>query len=87
MFHCIEIFFIIQIFEQLALALRNRVCPELTVLNIYFLSLSIFEQLALALKARVYPEIFQDGGRPPLPTPRLVRLRLLVSLSNLGQYL
>jgi len=87
MFHCIEIFFIIQIFEQLALALRNRVCPELTVLNIYFLSFSIFEQLALALKARVYPEIFQDGGRPPFPTPRLVRLRLLVSLSNLGQYL
>jgi len=40
-------------FGQLALALKNRGCPEFTVLNIYFLSFRIFEQLALALKNRV----------------------------------
>jgi len=32
------------IFEQLGLALKNRVCTEFTVLNIYFLSFRIFEQ-------------------------------------------
>jgi len=37
-------------FEQLALAMKNRMCPEFTVLNIYFLSFRIFEQLAIALK-------------------------------------
>jgi len=45
------------VFEQLALALKNRMCPEFTVLNIYFLSFRIFEQLALALKNNC-PEIF-----------------------------
>ena len=39
-----------RIFEQLALALKNRVCLEFTVLNIYFLSFRVFEQLALALR-------------------------------------
>jgi len=34
--HCIEyILFTFRSFEQLALALKNRVCPELIVLNIY----------------------------------------------------
>ena len=33
-----------------ALALKNRGCPEFTVLIIYFLSFRIFEQLALSLK-------------------------------------
>jgi len=43
-----------RIFEQLALALKNRVALEFfTVLNMYFLSFRIFEQLALALKNRV----------------------------------
>jgi len=32
--HCIENFF--RLFEQLALALKNRVCPEFTLLNILF---------------------------------------------------
>jgi len=46
-----------RIFEQLALALKNRVALKfVTVWNmyfIYFLSFRIFEQLALALKNRV----------------------------------
>jgi len=36
-------------FEQLLLALKNRVCPEFTVLNVFFM-LQNFEQLTLALK-------------------------------------
>jgi len=40
-------------FEKLALALENRVCPEFTVLNIYFLSFRIFEKLALARKTEL----------------------------------
>jgi len=53
-----------RIFEQLALALKNRVALEFfTVLNMYFLSFRIFEQLALALK------YFKPGGRPSPPTP------------------
>jgi len=43
---------------QLALALKNRRCPEFTVLNIHFLPFSIFEQLALALKNRVALKVF-----------------------------
>ena len=38
-------------------ALKNRVCPEFTVLNIIFLIIQNFEQLAHALKNRVCPEI------------------------------
>jgi len=41
------------IFEQLALSMKNKECPEFTALNIYFLSFRIFEQLALALKTEV----------------------------------
>ena len=37
------------------LTLKNRVCPEFTVLNVFFV-LQNFEQLALALKNRVSPE-------------------------------
>jgi len=46
------------IFEQLALALKNRRCPEFIALNMYFLLFRIFEQLTLALKSRVWPGIF-----------------------------
>jgi len=42
-------FLLLRVFEQLALALKNRGGSEFTVLNIYFLLFSIFEQLALAL--------------------------------------
>jgi len=40
------------------LALKNKGCPEFTVLNIYFSSFRIFEQLALALKNRVALKFF-----------------------------
>ena len=53
-----NILFTFRIFERLALALKNRGCPELTVLNVYFLLFKIFEQLALALKNRVALECF-----------------------------
>jgi len=52
-FHCIEYTFYIQDFGQLALALKDTVCPEFTVLKIYFLSFRTFEQLSLALKNSV----------------------------------
>jgi len=64
----LNIFSPFTIFEQLALALKNRVCPEFIVLNIYFLSFRIFEQLALALENRVtlkfslYVNIFHHLG-------------------------
>jgi len=50
--------FTFRIFEQLALALKNRGCPEFTVLNVYFLLFRSFEQLAPALKNRVALEFF-----------------------------
>ena len=59
----LNIFSPFRIFEQLALALKNRLCSEFTVLNIYFLSFRNFEQLALALK------FFKSA-----PPHRLVRL-------------
>jgi len=39
-----------RIFEQLALALKNRVALKFFTVLKYFLSFRIFEQLALALK-------------------------------------
>jgi len=57
--HYIEYtFFIIQDFWATCACPENRVCPESTVLNIYFLSFRIFEQLALALKTTSCPDIF-----------------------------
>jgi len=55
-FAILNILFSFRIFEQLALALKYRGCPEYTVLNIYFVLFRIFEQLAFALKNRVCPE-------------------------------
>jgi len=49
----LHILFTFRIFEQLALALKNRRSPELTVLNVYFLLFRMFEQLALALKTEL----------------------------------
>jgi len=54
----LNILFTFRIFEQLALALKNRGCPEFTVLNTYCLLFRIFEQLALALRNRVALEFF-----------------------------
>ena len=94
-------FFTFRIFEELALALQNRVCPEFTVLNIYFYHSEFLSNLRLPWKTatlkiftvlknifiiqdfwatcacpenRVCPEILQDGGLPPYPPPRLVRV-------------
>jgi len=48
-----------RIFEQLALALKNRVALEFfSVWNILF-TFRMFEQLALALENRECPEIFR----------------------------
>jgi len=57
-FTVLNIFFIIQDFEQLALALKNRVALKFFTVLKYFLSFRIFEQLALALKKRVALKIF-----------------------------
>ena len=57
-FTALNILFTFRIFEQLALALKNRGCPEFTLLNVDFLLYKIFEQLALALKNRVALEFF-----------------------------
>jgi len=43
-------FFTFRIFEQLVLALKNRVALKIFTVLKYFLSFRIFEQLALALK-------------------------------------
>ena len=48
-----NILFIFRIFEQLALALRNRVALKFFIVLKYYLSFRIFEQLALALKNKV----------------------------------
>ena len=52
-FHCIEYSFYIQNFEQLVLALKKKVCPEFTVLNIYIFNHSEF------LTTCACPEIFR----------------------------
>jgi len=56
-FHCIEyIFYYSGFLSNLRLSWKTRGCPEITVLNLSFLSLRIFEQLALALINRVCPD-------------------------------
>jgi len=57
-FTVLSILFTFRIFEQLAVAMKNRGCPEYIVLNVYFLLFRIFEQLTLALKNRVALEFF-----------------------------
>jgi len=51
-FAVFNILFTFRMFEQLLLALKNRVCPEFTVLVVFFI-LHDFEQLALVLKNSV----------------------------------
>ena len=57
-FYWIYIFLIIQNFEQLAHALKNRVCPEIFHCFEIFLSFRIFEVLTLALKTKVVMKCF-----------------------------
>ena len=54
----IYIFSMIQNFEQLAHALKNRVCPEIFHCIEIFLSFRIFEELALALKIEFVMKCF-----------------------------
>jgi len=42
-----NILFTFRMFEQRLLVLKNRVCPELTVLNMYVLSFRILNNLRL----------------------------------------
>jgi len=71
--------FTFKTFEQVTLALKNRMCPEFTVLK-YFLSFRIFEQVALDLKTKFPLKIFKPGCLPPSPprTPMLVFQALAV---------
>jgi len=67
-------FLLFRIYEQVALVLKNRVCPEFTVLNIHFLSFRIFEQLALALQSEFALKFFMRWGSSlHCPPVRLVR--------------
>ena len=69
--HCIDyIFFIIQNFEQPALTLKNKVCPEIFhCIEIFFIFQNFWATWACP-ENRVCPDFFKRGGRPP---PRLVR--------------
>jgi len=49
-FTVLNIVFTFRIFEQLVFAMKNIVCPEFTVLNIYFLSFRILNNLRLPWK-------------------------------------
>jgi len=66
-FTVLNILFTFRTFEELALALKHRVCPKVTVCNIYFLSFRIVEHLALALKTEFALKFFKPGGYHPPP--------------------
>ena len=68
--HCIEyIVFIFQNFEQPALVLKNRICPEVFhCIEIFFIFQNFWTTCAFP-ENRVCPEFFSWGGGPP----RLVR--------------
>jgi len=66
----LNVFFLLfRIFEQLALALKNRVALEFFTVLKYFLLFRVFEQLAVALKTEFALKFFKPGGRPPTPDP------------------
>jgi len=67
-------FLLFKIFEQLALALKNRVALEFFAVLKYIFLFRIFEELAVALKTEFALKIFKPGWRPPL---RFVRLWIL----------
>ena len=62
-----NILFTFRIFEQLALALKNRVVLKVVTVLKYFLLFRNFEQLALALKTEFALKFFKPGGEPPPP--------------------
>ena len=69
-------FLLFWIFEQLALALKNRVALEFFTVLKYILLFRIFEELVVALKTEFALTFFKPGGAAA-PT-RLVRLCLQV---------
>jgi len=83
-FHCIEHTFTFRSFAQFALALKNGVCREIFhgVEYIFFIIQDFWGTCACP-ENRVCPEIFQDRGQPPSPTPRLVRLCVVLSVSSI----
>jgi len=68
-------FLLFRIFEQLALAPKNRVALKMFTVFKYFLSFRIFEKLVLALKTEFALKFFKPGGATAPFVPRLVRLR------------
>jgi len=62
-------FLLFKIFEQLALALKNRVALEFFTVLKYIFLFRIVEELAVALKAEFALKFFNPGGaaapRPP----------------------
>jgi len=76
-FTVLNIYFLLfRIFEQLALALKNRVALEFFTVLKYFSLFRIFEQLALALKTEFALKIFKPGGAADPLDLRLLRLWL-----------
>jgi len=61
-FTVLNILFTFRIFEQLALALKNRGCPEFTVLNVYFFYSAFLSNLRLPWNFSLYWNIFYDSG-------------------------
>jgi len=75
----LNILFTFRIFEQLALALKNRVALKFFTVLKYFLSFSFFEQLALVLKTELALTFFKQGVcplSPPEPYPYDFRMQL-----------
>jgi len=72
--HCIEyIFFIIQNFEQIPLALKNRVCAEIFHCIEIFFIFQEFLAICACPENIVCPEFFEPGRAAVPPPPRLVR--------------
>jgi len=64
----LNVFFILQNFEQPALALKNRICLGISHCIEIFLSFRFFRNLSLPWKQSL-PWIFQAGGAAALPPP------------------
>jgi len=69
-------FLLFGIYEQLALALKNRVALEFFTVLKYFFIIQDFWATSACPENRVCPEIFQARGAAAPPDPRLVRLWL-----------
>jgi len=76
-----HVFLSFRIFEQLALALKNRVALKIFTGLKYFLSFRNFEQLALALKTEYVLKPFKPGAAA---SPCLVRLWYRAGVSKLS---